>query len=200
VISLLLAEDQGLMRSSLVTLLSLEPDFEVDSVADGAVALQRLRDGRYDVALLDIQLPGLSGLDVIRAVRDEHLDVHCVVVTTFPRPGYVRRAMDDGARGFLVKDRPVEELTTAIWAVAAGQVVIDDGLAVAALRVPPNPLSTREIEVLREARDGKTINEIGAVMHLSPSTARNYLSSAIGKLGAVNRTEARHRADQNGWL
>jgi two-component system, NarL family, response regulator DesR len=125
-ISVLLAGDQGLMRSSLVTLLSLEPDFEVDAVADGTGALQRLRGGGYAVALLDIQLPGLSGLDIIRAVRDEHLDVRCVVVTTFPRPGYVRRAMDDGARGFLVKDRPVEELASAIRAVAAGQVVLDD--------------------------------------------------------------------------
>ncbi len=199
-ISVLLAEDQGLMRSSLVTLLSLEPDIEVDAVADGAEALQRLRAGGYTVALLDIQLPGLSGLDIIRAVRDEDLDVHCVVVTTFPRPGYVRRAMDDGARGFLVKDRPVGELTTAIRAVAAGQVVIADGLAVAALRLPPNPLSTREIEVLREAHDGKTINDIGAAMNLSPSTARNYLSAAIQKLDAANRGEARHRAEQNGWL
>ena len=199
-IRILLAEDQGLMRSSLVTLLSLEPDLEVDAVGDGDSALERLREGDYQVALLDIQLPGQSGLDVIRAVRDERLEVRCVVVTTFPRPGYVRRAMDDGAAGFLVKDRPIDELTAAIRAVAAGGTVIDEGLAVQALRLPPNPLSAREIEVLNAAHDGSTINDIAASLHLSASTARNYLSAAIQKLDAANRAEARYRAEQNGWL
>jgi two-component system response regulator DesR len=108
--------------------------------------------------------------------------------------------MDDGAAGFLVKDRPIDELTAAIRAVAGGQTVIDEGLAIQALRLPPNPLSAREIEVLNAARDGSTINDIAASLQLSASTARNYLSAAIQKLDAANRAEARHRAEQNGWL
>lgn len=199
-ISVLLAEDQGLMRTSLAALLSLEDDLQVTSVADGREALTTLRDGDFDVALLDIQMPHLTGLEVLTALTDEASPTRVVIVTTFSRPAYVRDAMDHGARGFLIKDRPIDELVDAIRRVAAGEVVIDATLAVQALAAPPNPLTAREIDVLRAAGNQPTIDAIAESLFLSHSTARNYLSSAIQKLGVANRAEARRLAEDNGWL
>lgn len=199
-ISVLLAEDQGLMRTSLAALLSLEDDLQVTSVADGREALTTLRDGDFDVALLDIQMPHLTGLEVLTALTDEASPTRVVIVTTFSRPAYVRDAMDHGARGFLIKDRPIDELVDAIRRVAAGEVVIDATLAVQALAAPPNPLTAREIDVLRAAGTRPTIDAIAESLFLSHSTARNYLSSAIQKLGVANRAEARRVAEDNGWL
>ena len=199
-ISVLLAEDQGLMRTSLAALRSLEDDLQVTSVADGREALTTLRDGDFDVALLGIQMPHLTGLEVLTALTDEASPTRVVIVTTFSRPAYVRDAMDHGARGFLIKDRPIDELVDAIRRVAAGEVVIDATLAVQALAAPPNPLTAREIDVLRAAGNQPTIDAIAESLFLSHSTARNYLSSAIQKLGVANRAEARRLAEDNGWL
>lgn len=199
-IRLLLAEDQGLMRSSLTALLSLEDDLDVTSVADGREALTALRTGDFDVALLDIQMPQLTGLEVLATLTREASPTRVVIVTTFSKPAYVRDAMDHGARGFLIKDRPIEELVDAIRRVAAGDVVIDPTLAVQALSTPANPLTAREIDVLRAAGTQPTIDAIAQALFLSHSTARNYLSSAIQKLGVANRAEARRVAEDNGWL
>lgn len=199
-ISVLLAEDQGLMRTSLAALLSLEDDLDVTSVADGREALTALREGNFDVALLDIQMPHLTGLEVLSSLTDAESPTRVVIVTTFSKPAYVRDAMDHGARGFLIKDRPIDELVDAIRRVAAGQVVIDATLAVQALAAPANPLTAREIDVLRAAGTQPTIDAIAESLFLSHSTARNYLSSAIQKLGVANRAEARRVAEDNGWL
>lgn len=200
-ITVLIAEDQGLMRSSLATLLGLEDDLEVVAeVGDGRAALAAIREQEPDIALLDLEMPELTGLEVLAACREEGLTTKGLVITTFARPGYVRRAMDAGARGFLIKDAPIQELVAAVREVHAGRTALRGDLAVLAFDTPPNPLTPREIEVLQASTDGRTIAEIAAVLHLSPSTARNYLSDAIRKTGTVNRAAARHHADRNGWL
>ncbi|MEU8005938.1 response regulator transcription factor [Catellatospora sp. NPDC049111] len=200
-IRVLLAEDQGMMRGALALLLGLEPDIEVvaqvgrgDEVAAAAVAASP------DVALLDIEMPGLSGLDAAAQLRTAAPSCKVLILTTFGRPGYLRRAMDAGARGFLVKDGPVEELAEAIRRVLAGQTVIDPALAAAALAAGPNPLTEREREVLASAADGATIADLATRLHLSESTVRNYLSAAIGKTGTRNRMEAVQTARTQGWL
>ncbi|MFC7245896.1 response regulator [Catellatospora aurea] len=200
-IRVLLAEDQGMMRGALALLLGLEPDIEVvaqvgrgDEVAAAAVAASP------DVALLDIEMPGLSGLDAAAQLRTAVPSCKVLILTTFGRPGYLRRAMDAGARGFLVKDGPVEELAEAIRRVLAGQTVIDPALAAAALAAGPNPLTEREREVLASAADGATIADLATRLHLSESTVRNYLSAAIGKTGTRNRMEAVQTARTQGWL
>ncbi|AKU15952.1 response regulator transcription factor [Luteipulveratus mongoliensis] len=198
--TILLVEDQGLMRSSLEILLTLEEDFDITAVGTGPEALPELRSRAYDIALLDIHVPPPTGLDLVEVVSAEQLPTRCIIITTFSRPGYVRRAMDHGAAGFLIKDQPIGELADAIRRVAAGEVVIPPDLAVAALRLPPNPLSSREIDVLRASADDHTIDEIALHLHLAHSTARNYLSSAIQKLQVTNRASARQIAEHNGWL
>jgi len=155
---------------------------------------------RPDVALLDIELPGKSGLDAAAELRDEVPDCRVLILTTFGRPGYLRRAMDAGAAGFLVKDGPVEELAQAIRKVLTGETVVDPALAAAALTAGPNPLTTRERGVLEASADGATVADIAERLLLSESTVRNYLSSAIGKTGTRNRTEALREARQQGWL
>ncbi|MEU4272792.1 response regulator transcription factor [Streptomyces sp. NPDC026092] len=197
----LLAEDQGMMRGALALLLGMEPDIEVvaqvgrgDEIVDTALV------SRPEVALLDIELPGRSGLDAAADLRDEVPDCRVLILTTFGRPGYLRRAMEAGAAGFLVKDGPVEELASAIRQVLRGETVIDPALAAAALSAGPNPLSAREREALGAAVDGATIADIATRLHLSESTVRNYLSSAIGKTGTRNRMEAVREARQQGWL
>ncbi|WP_394215354.1 response regulator [Brachybacterium vulturis] len=200
-ITVMIAEDQTMMRSALVSLLGLEPDLRVIGEVDrgdevGAAVAAR----RPDVLLLDIELPGRSGLDVLEQVRAVRFATAVVIVTTFGRPGYLRRAMDAGARGFFVKDRPVEELADAIRTIAAGETVVDPSLAAQALRSGPSPLTDREREVLAAADGGAPITELAATLHLSPSTVRNYLSSAIGKTGARNRAEALRSAREAGWL
>ncbi|MCP2325994.1 two-component system response regulator DesR [Hamadaea flava] len=200
-IRVLLAEDQGMMRGALALLLGLEEDIEVVAQVDrGDLVVPAAREHRPDVALLDIEMPGRTGLDAAAELRTEVPDCKVVILTTFGRPGYLRRAMDAGARGFLVKDGPVEELASAIRKVLAGQTVVDPALATAALAAGPNPLTDRERDVLSAAVDGATIAEIATRLHLSESTVRNYLSAAIGKTGTRNRMEAVQAARAQGWL
>ncbi|MGK5546235.1 response regulator transcription factor [Streptomyces sp. URMC 127] len=200
-IRLLLAEDQGMMRGALALLLGLEEDIEiVAQVGDGDEIVSKALETRPDVALLDIELPGRSGLDAAADLRARMPGCQVLILTTFGRPGYLRRAMEAGAAGFLVKDGPVEDLAAAIRRVLAGERVIDPALAAAALSAGPNPLTQRERDVLAAAVDGATVADIAARVHLSPATVRNYLSAAIGKTGTRNRMEAVRAARQNGWL
>jgi len=201
VIRLLLAEDQGMMRGALATLLALEPDIEVVAeAADGDDAVAQAMATKPDVALLDIEMPGRSGLDVATELRRSLPSCRVLILTTFGRPGYLRRAMEAGAGGFLLKDGPVEALAGAVRRVLAGERVVDPALAVAALSAGPNPLTDREREVLTAAADGATIADIARRLHLSESTVRNYLSAAIGKTGTRNRIEAVAHARSQGWL
>jgi two-component system response regulator DesR len=201
VIRLLLAEDQAMMRGALAQLLDLEPDLEVVSqVGRGDEIVPAALAARPDVALLDIELPGRSGLDAARDLRAALPGCAVVMVTTFGRPGYLRRAMDAGARGFLVKDGPVEGLADAVRRVCAGETVVDPALATSALAAGPSPLTDRERDVLAAAEDGSTVTDIAGRLHLSESTVRNYLSAAIGKTGTRNRLEALLAARRHGWL
>ncbi|MEU5083893.1 MULTISPECIES: response regulator transcription factor [Streptomyces] len=200
-VRVLLAEDQGMMRGALALLLGMEEDIEVvaqlgsgDGIVDAVLARSA------DVALLDIELPGMSGLDAAAELRTRAPGCRVLILTTFGRPGYLRRAMEAGAAGFLVKDGPVEELAAAIRRVLAGETVVDPVLAAAALSAGPSPLTPRECEVLKASVDGATVADVAARLHLSESTVRNYLSSAIGKTGTRNRTEAVREARQQGWL
>ncbi|WP_405986244.1 response regulator [Streptomyces sp. NBC_00872] len=200
-VRVLLAEDQGMLRGALALLLGMEPDIEVVAqVATGDAIVDTALLSRPDVALLDIELPGISGLDAAALLRDEVPDCRVLILTTFGRPGYLRRAMEAGAAGFLVKDGPVDELAAAIRKVLTGETVIDPALAAAALSAGPNPLTAREREVLNASVDGATVADIAARLHLSESTVRNYLSSAIGKTGTRNRMEAVRAARRQGWL
>lgn len=197
----LLAEDQGMMRGALALLLDLEDDIEVVAqVAAGDRIVAEALEARPDVALLDIELPGRSGLDAAAELRKLLPSCHVLILTTFGRPGYLRRAMEAGAAGFLVKDGPVEDLADAIRRVLRGERVIDPALAAAALSAGPSPLTPREQDVLNAAADGATVADIAARVFLSESTVRNYLSAAIGKTGTRNRMEAVRHARQNGWL
>jgi two-component system response regulator DesR len=199
--TILLAEDQGMMRSALASLLDLEDDMSVvAAVGSGDEVLAAVREALPDVVLLDIELPGRSGLDLIGDVLRTAPRCAVVVVTTFGRPGYLKRALESGAKGFLVKDDPVDELAAAIRRVLAGEIVVNPLLATAALSAAPNPLSDRERQVLSASAGGATIVDIAAGLHLSASTVRNYLSSAIGKTDARNRNEALSLARDRGWL
>jgi two-component system response regulator DesR len=200
-IRVLLAEDQGMMRGALALLLGLEDDFEVvGQVSTGDQIVPTALEVRPDVAVLDIEMPGRSGLDAAADLHAELPACKILIVTTFGRPGYLRRAMEAGASGFLVKDGPVEDLAHAIRRVLAGERVVDPELATAALSAGPNPLTARERDVLAAAVDGSTIADIAGRLHLSESTVRNYLSAAIGKTGSRNRIEAVRAARHNGWL
>jgi two-component system response regulator DesR len=198
---LLIAEDQGMMRGALATLLDLEDDLEVVAqVESGDRIVPTALDVRPDVALLDIEMPGLTGLEAAEQLRDVLPDCVTVIVTTFGRPGYLQRALAAGARGFIVKDGPVEELARSLRRVCAGELVIDPVLATAAVVMGPNPLTPRERDVLNAAADGSTVDDISGRTHLSRSTVRNYLSDAIGKTRTRNRMEAVRVARDNGWL
>ncbi|MFE5603427.1 response regulator [Streptomyces coelicoflavus] len=200
-VRVLLAEDQGMMRGALALLLGMEEDIEVVAqVAAGDEIVAAALTHRPDIALLDIELPGLSGLDAAAELRERVPGCRVLILTTFGRPGYLRRAMDAGAAGFLVKDGPVEELAGAIRRVLAGETVVDAALAAAALSAGPSPLTGRECDVLRASADGATVADVAAVLHLSESTVRNYLSAAIGKTGTRNRAEALRSARQRGWV
>ncbi|MEU2558258.1 response regulator transcription factor [Streptomyces longispororuber] len=200
-IRVLLAEDQGMMRGALALLLGMEADIEVVAqVGAGDEIVAAALTARPDVALLDIELPGRSGLEAAAELRAECPDCRVLILTTFGRPGYLRRAMEAGAAGFLVKDGPVEELAEAVRRVLRGETVVDPALAAAALGAGPNPLTPREAEALRAATDGATVADIAAALHLSESTVRNYLSAAIGKTGTRNRMEAAREARRQGWL
>ncbi|WP_329032884.1 response regulator transcription factor [Streptomyces sp. NBC_01725] len=200
-IRVLLAEDQGMMRGALALLLGMERDMEVVAqVSTGDAIVPTALTARPDVALLDIELPGRSGLDAATELREEVPDCRVLILTTFGRPGYLRRAMEAGAAGFLVKDGPVEELAEAIRRVLGGETVVDPVLAAAALSAGPSPLTTRERDALNASVDGATVADIAAKLNLSESTVRNYLSSAIGKTRTRNRMEAVRAARQQGWL
>ena len=200
-IRVLVAEDQSMVRGALRALLELEADITVVAeVGRGDEVLAAAREHGPDVALLDIEMPGRDGIEAARELAAELPAVRAVVLTTFGRPGFLRRAMEVGAAGFLVKDAPVAELAKAIRAVVAGERVIDRDLAAAALALGATPLSTREADVLREAADGATVADISRRLFLSEGTVRNYLSSAIGKTGARTRVEAARVAADKGWL
>ena len=200
-IRVLIAEDQGMVRGALKVLLDLEPDIEVVGEAASAPEVVPLaQELAPDVVLVDIEMPGGNGLDVALALHRDQPECVILILTTFGRPGYLRRAMEAGASGFLVKDGPVEELATAIRRAVAGDRVIDPTLAAAALSAGPNPLTDRERDVLRAAEDGSTISAIARRLALSEGTVRNYLSSAIQKTGTHNRTEALRHAQAAGWI
>ena len=200
-IRVLIGEDQRMVRGALGTLLGLEPDIEVVSqVGRGDEIVAAAVDSRADVALLDIEMPGLDGLSAAEVLHRTMPDCVIIILTTFGRPGYLRRAMEAGASGFLVKDGPAEDLAAAIRRAMAGERVIDNALAAAALSAGPNPLSTREREVLAAAADGSTIASVASRLFLSEGTVRNYLSSAIQKTDATTRMEAVLTAERRGWL
>ncbi|MEU0557306.1 response regulator transcription factor [Dactylosporangium maewongense] len=200
-IRVLLAEDQGMMRGALALLLDLEPDIEVVAqVATGDEIVPVAERVRPDVALLDIEMPGGDGITAAARLRDRVPGCRVLILTTFGRPGYLRRAMEAGASGFLVKDGPVEELAAAVRRVHAGGRVVDPALAAAALAAGPDPLTDRERDVLRESAGGATVADIAGRLRLSESTVRNYLSAAITKTGTRNRIEAVGVAQSNGWL
>lgn len=190
-----------MMRGALAVLLDLEPDLQVVAqVGRGDEIVPQARRVRPDIALVDIELPGTSGIDATAALRTAVPECVVLILTTFGRPGYLRRAMDAGARGFLVKDGPVEELAQAVRRVLAGETVVDPALAAAALSAGPNPLTPRECDVLRAAADGATTADIAVRLHLSESTVRNHLSAGIAKTGTRNRMEALRAARHSGWL
>jgi len=200
-IRLLLADDQVLVRQALATLLDLEDDFEVVAdVGRGDEVVAAARRARPDVALLDIEMPGLDGLAAATALGRELPGVRVIILTTFGRPGYLRRAMESGALGFVVKDAPAEQLADAVRRVAAGGRVVDPALAAATLAGGASPLTGRERDVLVAARGGATVADIAKALFLSEGTVRNYLSAAIAKTGVRNRIEAIRVADDRGWL
>ena len=200
-IRLLLADDQALVRGALVALLNLEPDLSVVAeVGRGDEVIEAARTAQADVCLLDIEMPGLDGIEATALLRRLVPSARVLIVTTFGRPGYLRRAMDAGASGFVVKDTPARELAQAVRRVHAGLRVVDPTLATESLLGGPNPLTDREREVLREAIAGGTVSAIAARVHLSQGTVRNYLSSAIGKTGSSTRVEAARTAQERGWL
>jgi len=201
VIRLLLADDQALVRGALAALLDLEADLEVVAqVGRGDEVLDAAREHAADVALLDVEMPGLDGIAAAAALRRELPACRSLVVTTFGRPGYLRRALDAGASGFVVKDTPAEQLADAVRRVHAGLRAVDPELAVASLAVGASPLTERERHVLALAADGGTVAQVAAEAFLSEGTVRNYLSAAIGKTGARTRAEAVRIAQDNGWL
>lgn len=201
VIRVLLADDQALVRGAMGALLDLEPDIEVVAQAGrGDEVVAAARESGADVCLLDIQMPGIDGVEAARQVREQLPGVRVVMVTTFDRPGYLRRALDAGAVGFVVKTTPAARLAEAVRRAHAGLRTVDPQLANDLLFSGPNPLTAREQEVLRLARDGEPVARLARKLFLSPGTVRNHLSSAIGKTGAANRVEAARIATERGWL
>ena len=200
-IRLLLADDQALVRGALAALLSLESDLEVVAeVERGDLVVPTACDVRPDVAVLDIEMPELDGIAATAALREALPSCRVLVVTTFGRPGYLRRAMEAGASGFLVKDAPAEQLADAIRRVHQGLRVVDPALAAETLASGESPLTGRERDVLVAARSGGTVADIARLLVLSEGTVRNYLSSAMGKTGARTRAEAVLIAQERGWL
>jgi len=200
-IRVLLAEDQAMVRGALAALLSLEKDVEiVAEVSRGDEVIPAALDVLPDVALLDIEMPGGDGLTGAGELRECLPSCRVIILTTFGRAGYLRRAMESGAVGFLLKDAPASELATAIRRAMNGERVVAPGLAVAALSEGESPLTEREREVLAASTSGTTIGDLARELYLSEGTVRNYLSTAIKKLGTRNRAEAGHLAERKGWL
>jgi two-component system response regulator DesR len=201
VIRLLLADDQALVRGALAALLDLESDLQVvGEVGSGDEVVAAAQQHAADVVLMDVEMPGLDGIAATAAVRRARPTCRVLIVTTFGRPGYLRRAMEAGASGFVVKDTPARQLAEAVRRVHAGLRVLDPALAEESLVSGASPLTARETEVLRAARDHGTVADVAAALHLSEGTVRNHLSAAIGKTGARNRTEAVRTAERQGWL
>ena len=199
-ITVVLAEDQAMVRGAFAALLALEPDIEVVATAsDGPQALAEVREHDPDVLLTDVEMPGASGLDVAAELHRRGARTRVVVVTTFARSGYLRRALDSGVAGYVLKDAPVEHLADVVRRVRAGERVVDPALAVAAWD-GADPLTERERAVLALAGDGRPSAEVAAALHLAEGTVRNYLSTAMTKLGARNRGEAARMARERGWL
>ena len=200
-IRLLLADDQALVRGALATLLSLEPDMDVVAeVGRGDEVVAAAREAKPDVALLDVEMPGLDGIAATQALHEALPDVRVLIVTTFGRPGFLRRALQAGASGFVVKDTPARQLAEAVRRVHAGLRVVDPALAADSLAGGESPLTARETEVLVAARSGGSVADIAKQVELSEGTVRNHLSSAIGKTMARNRADAVRIADEYGWL
>lgn len=200
-IRLLLADDQGLVRAALAALLDLEPDFEVVAqVGRGDEVAAAVAAHRPDVALLDVDMPGLDGLAAAAIIGSESPWCRVLIVTTFGRPGFLRRAMEAGALGYVVKDAPAEQLADAVRRVAAGERVVDPVLAAASLASGTSPLTGRERDVLVAARDGASVSVIAERVYLSEGTVRNHLSAAISKTNVSNRMEAVLVAEDRGWL
>ena len=201
-IRLLLADDQHLIRAGLAALLNLEDDLEVvHQLADGAGVVEAIRAHRVHVAILDIEMPEVDGITATQHISDAFgSDVAILILTTFGRAGYLQRAMAAGARGFMVKDAPAEQLADAIRTVYAGGTAVDPTLAAEALSTGTNPLTDRERDVLKAALTGASVKTIAAKVHLSAGTVRNHLSSAIGKTQTTNRSEAAQTAQLKGWL
>jgi two-component system response regulator DesR len=198
---LLIADDQALVRGALAALLDLEPDLDVVAeVGRGDEVIDAAKNSQPDVALLDVEMPGLDGIEAAAALRTAVPGVRVLMVTTFGRPGYLRRAMEAGAAGFVVKDTPATQLADAVRRVHQGLRVVDPSLAAETLVAGTSPLTGRESDVLRAARDGGTVADIAKELHLSEGTVRNHLSAAIGKTGARTRAEAARIALDNGWL
>lgn len=199
-IRVLLAEDQAMVLGALSALLGLEDDIEVvGAAADGESAWRELQRLKPDLLVTDIEMPGLTGLELAQRIQRQELATKVVIVTTFARAGFLRRALDAGVAGYLLKDAPAEDLAGALRKVHAGGRAIDPQLAVEAWS-ESDPLNDRERQVLRLAGEGQSANEIAEQLHLSHGTVRNYLSEAIGKLGVGNRIEAYRLARQKGWL
>jgi two-component system, NarL family, response regulator DesR len=200
-IRVLLAEDQAMVRGALSALLTLEDDIEIVAEASrGDEVLPAALDTLPDVALLDIEMPGGDGLEAAAVLHERLPSCLVVILTTFGRSGYLKRAMESGAVGFLLKDAPASELAEAIRKVMKGVRVVDPALAAAALSEGDNPLTDREREVLAASKGGATIEDVAGGLFLSEGTVRNYLSTAIKKLGARNRVEAARLAEKKGWL
>lgn len=190
-----------MVRGALASLLGLEPDIEVvGQVSRGDEVLSAALDAQPDIALLDIEMPGRTGLDALTELADAVPECRILILTTFGRPGYLRRAMEGGASGFLLKDAPANELATAIRRAVSGERIVDPGLAAAALSQGDSPLTPREHEVLAASRDHATVAELASALYLSPGTVRNHLSSVMQKLDARNRGEAVRVAEERGWL
>jgi two-component system response regulator DesR len=199
-IRVLLAEDQAMVRGALSALLKLESDLEVvGSAADGEEAWSFIERDKPDVVVTDIEMPRLTGLELAQRIRDREVGCKVVILTTFARPGFLRRALDAGVSGYLLKDAPAEQLAEALRKVHRGGRAIDPQLALEAWS-GEDPLNERERQVLRLAGDGLSAGDIADRLHLSQGTVRNYLSEAIGKLGVGNRIEAARLARQKGWL
>ncbi|CAD5989909.1 response regulator transcription factor [Agreia sp. COWG] len=200
-IKIVIADDQALVRGALASLLDLEADFEIVGQAGrGDEVLDLVTTTGASVALLDIEMPGLDGLAVARQLRDADTGCRSIIVTTFGRPGYLRRALESGASGFVVKDTPSDQLADAVRRVAQGLRVVDPLLATESLVTGSSPLTTRETDVLLALRSEGSIADVARALHLSEGTIRNHLSSAIGKTRARNGGEAVRIAADNGWL
>ncbi|CAM3072024.1 MULTISPECIES: response regulator transcription factor [Dermacoccus] len=200
-IRLLIADDQAMVRGALAALLDLENDLEVvGQVGRGDEVVDACRENRPEVVLMDVEMPGMDGIAASAALRRAMPEVRVLVVTTFGRPGFLRRAMQAGVQGFVVKDTPATQLADAVRRVNEGLRVVDPQLAADSLAFGESPLTAREAEVLKAASDGGTVADIARSVHLSEGTVRNHLSSIIGKTGGRTRADALRIADENGWL